>query len=118
MTRTKMTSLTMRWVTMTWVTMTSHTLATTRGDPIMSELNAPSTSMVRITSHGPGGHVAELALDRPEAMNAVSTQMALELGAACAQLSADRNVRAVLITSTSTRAFCVGADLKERGSFT
>jgi enoyl-CoA hydratase/carnithine racemase len=84
----------------------------------MTELTAPSTSMVTITSHGPGGHVAELVLDRPEAMNAVSTQMALELGAACAQLSADRNVRAVLITSTSARAFCVGADLKERGSFT
>jgi enoyl-CoA hydratase/carnithine racemase len=74
--------------------------------------------MVTITRHGPGAHIAELALDRPEAMNAVSTQMALDLGAACAELSADQGVRVVVITSTSPAAFCVGADLKERRSFT
>jgi len=74
--------------------------------------------MVRITRHGPGDHIAELALDRPEAMNAVSTQMARDLGAACAVLSADQGVRVVLVTSTSPKAFCVGADLKERSSFT
>jgi enoyl-CoA hydratase/carnithine racemase len=74
--------------------------------------------MVTITRHGPGGHVAELALNRPEAMNAVSTRMALDLGAACAELSADQDVRVVLVTSTSLKAFCVGADLVERRSFT
>ena len=83
-----------------------------------SEPNAPTPAMVTITRHGPGGHIAELALDRPEAMNAVSTQMALDLGAACAKISADQDVRVVLITSTNAKAFCVGADLKERGSFT
>jgi len=84
----------------------------------MSELDTPTRAMVTITRHGPGGHIAELALDRPEAMNAVSTQMARELGAACAELSADQGLRVVLVTSTSTKAFCVGADLKERNSFT
>jgi len=84
----------------------------------MSESNAPTPCMVRITRHGAGGHIAELALDRPEAMNAVSTQMALDLAAACAELGSDRDVRVVLVTSTSAKAFCVGADLKERGSFT
>jgi enoyl-CoA hydratase/carnithine racemase len=83
-----------------------------------SEPNAPTRPMVTITRHGPGGHIAELVLDRPEAMNAISTQMALDLGAACALISADLDVRVVLITSTSPKAFCVGADLKERGSFT
>jgi enoyl-CoA hydratase/carnithine racemase len=84
----------------------------------MIEPNAPVPSMVTITRHGPGGHIAELALDRPEAMNAVSTQMALDLGAACARLSDDSDVRVVLVTSTSAKAFCVGADLKERSTFT
>ena len=84
----------------------------------MNDLNGPTPSMVTITRHGPGGHIAELALDRPEAMNAVSTQMALDLGAACAQLGADQDVRVVMVTSTHARAFCVGADLKERASFT
>jgi enoyl-CoA hydratase/carnithine racemase len=82
------------------------------------EPNAAATPMVTITRHGPGGHIAELALDRPEAMNAVSTQMALDLAAACATLSRDLGVRVVLVTSTHARAFCVGADLKERASFT
>ena len=49
----------------------------------MSESSTPTRPMVMITRHGPGGHIAELSLDRPEAMNAVSTQMARELGAAC-----------------------------------
>jgi enoyl-CoA hydratase/carnithine racemase len=74
-------------------------------------------SLVTVTRHGDGGHVAELALDRPEAMNAVSTAMARDLGAACADLAADESVRCVIVTSTSPKAFCVGADLKERNSF-
>jgi enoyl-CoA hydratase/carnithine racemase len=64
------------------------------------------------------GHVAELALDRPKAMNAVSSEMARSLAGACAALGADRDVRVVVLTSTHERAFCVGADLKERNSFT
>ena len=74
--------------------------------------------LVTVTRHGDGGHVAELVLDRPEAMNAVSTAMARDLGAACAALAADESVRCVVVTSTSPKAFCVGADLKERNSFT
>jgi enoyl-CoA hydratase/carnithine racemase len=62
------------------------------------------------------GHVAELVLDRPKAMNAVSSAMARSIGGACAALVADRDVRAVVLTSTHERAFCVGADLKERNS--
>jgi adenylate cyclase len=89
-----------------------------RGVWPMSELSSPTRPLVRITRHGPGGHIAELALDRPEAMNAVSTQMARELGSACEELSADPGVSVVLVTSTSPKAFCVGADLKERHAFT
>ncbi|MFI6349476.1 enoyl-CoA hydratase/isomerase family protein [Streptomyces sp. NPDC050560] len=67
------------------------------------------------------GHVAELVLDRPAAMNAISTEVARSLTAACAALAgADggdgADVRATVLTSTHERAFCVGADLKERGS--
>ncbi|MFG3195204.1 enoyl-CoA hydratase/isomerase family protein [Streptomyces sp. NPDC048208] len=63
------------------------------------------------------GHVAELVLDRPKAMNAVSTEMARSLAAACTALAADRDARVVVLTSSGERAFCVGADLKERNSF-
>jgi enoyl-CoA hydratase/carnithine racemase len=64
------------------------------------------------------GHVAELVLDRPKAMNAVSTEMARSLAAACAALAADTSARTVVVTSTHDRAFCVGADLKERNTLT
>ena len=63
-------------------------------------------------------HVAEIVLDRPEAMNAVSTAMARAITAATAQVAADESVRCVVLTSSHERAFCVGADLKERNSFT
>ncbi|MGW6910479.1 enoyl-CoA hydratase/isomerase family protein [Streptomyces sp. NPDC054940] len=71
---------------------------------------------VLVRRHG-DGHVAELVLDRPKAMNAVSTEMARSIAGACAALGADSGVRAVVLTSTHERAFCVGADLKERNSF-
>ncbi|GGV02804.1 enoyl-CoA hydratase/isomerase family protein [Streptomyces spectabilis] len=64
------------------------------------------------------GHVAELALDRPKAMNAVSSAMARSISEACDALGADRDVHVVVLTSTHERAFCVGADLKERNSLT
>ena len=63
------------------------------------------------------GFVAELVLDRPKAMNAVSSEMARGIATACAALAEDHSVRAVVLTSTHERAFCVGADLKERNSF-
>ncbi|HEX2806115.1 MAG TPA: enoyl-CoA hydratase-related protein [Kineosporiaceae bacterium] len=73
---------------------------------------------VSIERHGEGGYVAELVLDRPEALNAVSSSMARDLAAATAALSADPNVRAVVVSSSQPKAFCVGADLKERNALT
>lgn len=62
-------------------------------------------------------YVAELVLDRPKAMNAVSSELAARLAEACTALAADRDVRVTVLTSSNERAFCVGADLKERNSF-
>ncbi|MGW1956702.1 enoyl-CoA hydratase/isomerase family protein [Streptomyces sp. NPDC001920] len=83
----------------------------------MAEAEERYGDFVSVRRHGDGGHVAELALDRPKAMNAVSTEMARSIAGACAALGADRGVRVVVLTSTHDRAFCVGADLKERNSF-
>jgi enoyl-CoA hydratase/carnithine racemase len=74
--------------------------------------------LVRVERHGEGGHVAELVLDRPEATNAVSTAMATAISEATSRLGADATVRAVVVSSTHERAFCVGADLKERNTLT
>jgi enoyl-CoA hydratase/carnithine racemase len=66
----------------------------------------------------PDGWITELVLDRPEAHNALSTAMAQEIADATAELAQDHSVRVVVLTSSSEKAFCVGADLKERSSFT
>jgi enoyl-CoA hydratase/carnithine racemase len=69
---------------------------------------------VRLRRHG--AHVVELVLDRPRALNAVSTAMARDLAAATALLATAPGVRAVVVSSSAERAFCVGADLKERNA--
>jgi enoyl-CoA hydratase/carnithine racemase len=65
----------------------------------------------------PAGTVAHVVLDRPDALNAISTELARQLGAAFAALAADDDLRAVVLSSSSPRAFCVGADLKERNGY-
>jgi enoyl-CoA hydratase/carnithine racemase len=72
---------------------------------------------VTVRRHGERGHVAELVLDRAQAHNALSTAMARDIAAATRALADDRGVRAVVLSSASEKAFCVGADLKERNAF-
>lgn len=66
----------------------------------------------------PADHVAELVMDRPEALNAVSTDQAQAIADACARLIDDSQLRVVVVSSAIDKAFCVGADLKERNAFT
>jgi enoyl-CoA hydratase/carnithine racemase len=74
----------------------------------------PPTGPVRVDcSDG----IATVTLDRPEALNAISTALAGALAAAFEPLATDPKVRAVMLTGAGERAFCVGADLKERGGF-
>ncbi|RFU64559.1 enoyl-CoA hydratase [Peribacillus saganii] len=63
-------------------------------------------------SHNEG--IVIITLDRPEAMNAMNTKMAIELIEAFQELKYDDKVRVVVLTSSGTKSFCVGADLKER----
>jgi enoyl-CoA hydratase/carnithine racemase len=62
----------------------------------------------------PSAHVAEVIMNRPEALNALSTDHVQRLGSAASELAADDQVSVVIISSALERAFCVGADLKER----
>src|SRR5690348_13495232 len=71
---------------------------------------------IRVTRH-PGG-VAEITLNRPAAMNALSTAMAGELTRACAEIAATAEVRVAVLSAAGERAFCAGADLKERSGMT
>jgi enoyl-CoA hydratase/carnithine racemase len=63
-----------------------------------------------------GQAVAEIMLDRPSVLNAISTAMALRLTQVCAELASDTKTHAVVLSAAGERAFCVGADLKERNA--
>ena len=56
--------------------------------------------------------IAEIRLNRPQRLNAVTQQLYDDLNAALGRAEADGEVRVVLLTGEG-RAFCVGADLKE-----
>ena len=55
-------------------------------------------------------HVADVRLNRPEKMNALSTAMFEAIHNAAERVTADRNVRAVVLSGEG-RAFCAGLDL-------
>jgi enoyl-CoA hydratase/carnithine racemase len=80
-----------------------------------------ASDMVTVRRHtvqarGGPAVVTEIVLDRPAAMNALSTAMATALASACAGAAADPATRAVVLSAAGDRAFCVGADLKERAA--
>ena len=58
--------------------------------------------------------VAVLTMNRPEAMNSLSSELSLALQKAVKEIGGRRDIRAVIITGAGDRAFCAGADLKER----
>ncbi len=61
------------------------------------------------------GNVAVVTLNRPERMNTLGGSMKPDLGRAFLDYArADGRVRAVLVTGSGERAFCAGADIKER----
>lgn len=62
--------------------------------------------------------VGTVTLNRPAAANALSMELVGALGHAFAQLRGDESVRAVIVTGAGAKAFCAGADLKERRAMT
>lgn len=60
------------------------------------------------------GLVAVLTLNRPERRNALDTATVRALDELLAGLPERRDIRALVITGAGDKAFCAGADLKER----
>jgi len=60
------------------------------------------------------GNVARLTLNRPDSLNALNRDLIRDLTVTCRELDAADDVRVVLVRGAGERAFCVGADLKER----
>jgi len=58
-------------------------------------------------------HVGWITLNRPEAGNAISIQMAREIEQVSHRINQDQDIRAVVITGSGVRAFCLGEDLDQ-----
>ena len=57
-------------------------------------------------------HIAELVLNRPAKLNAMTPEMASRLEELCRALDRDPSVRVVLLRGAGDRAFCAGSDIK------
>ncbi|MHC4262584.1 MAG: enoyl-CoA hydratase-related protein, partial [Planctomycetota bacterium] len=60
------------------------------------------------------GDLVWLTIERPEVMNCLSFPTLKRIRTLCEELREDLSVRCVLITGSGEKAFCAGADLKER----
>lgn len=58
--------------------------------------------------------IAVITLNRPEAANSLSKQMLQDLREVLQELKAERAIRVIVLTGAGDKAFCAGADLKER----
>ncbi|MBI4300732.1 MAG: enoyl-CoA hydratase/isomerase family protein [Chloroflexi bacterium] len=59
------------------------------------------------------GNVAVVTLNRPAALNALNSQMCIDLADLFCELEGDQEVNAVVITGSGQRAFMAGADIRE-----
>lgn len=62
--------------------------------------------------------VAILTLDRPEVFNCLNVETLEQLREHVARIAHDREIRVVIVTGAGEKAFCAGADLKERRTMT
>jgi enoyl-CoA hydratase/carnithine racemase len=63
------------------------------------------------------GVVARVTFDRPAARNAMTWRMYEQLGAICAELKADRNIRVVVFRGAGGQAFVAGTDIAQFQAF-
>jgi enoyl-CoA hydratase/carnithine racemase len=58
-------------------------------------------------------HIAAITLNRPQKLNAVTSEMAKQVTAYVLACNDDANVRVVILTGSGEKAFCAGSDIKE-----
>jgi 3-hydroxypropionyl-coenzyme A dehydratase len=59
----------------------------------------------------PQGDIAIVRINRPEALNAMNTDVISELSRAIDIIASDENIKVVIITGAGERSFCAGADI-------
>lgn len=77
------------------------------------------TSYETLSLEHQGNHILVVTMNRPEAANALNTQMGRDLRALWTVLyEQPGDLRCVVLTGAGERAFCAGGDLKERNGMT
>lgn len=68
-------------------------------------------SPIRVTQRG---SVSVWTLDRPDRMNAISLPLLFSLGRLAREAQDNDSISAIVITGAGEKAFCAGADMKDR----
>ena len=61
--------------------------------------------------------IARVTFNRPQARNALTFAMYERLAAVCAEVDADRSIKAMLLTGSGDRAFAAGTDISQFRAF-
>jgi enoyl-CoA hydratase len=64
------------------------------------------------------GPVATITINRPQALNALSTQVFTEMGALLEQIAQDTAIRVVVLKGAGEKSFVAGADISEMAGMT
>ena len=73
-----------------------------------------SDSLVSVRQEG---HIGIVTLERPDSLNAISGALADDLTVCLRKIAVNDDVWVVILAAAGEKAFCVGADLKERANF-
>ncbi len=71
--------------------------------------------MAQLTTEERDG-ILLLTVNRPEAHNAISNALAADMAGLLEQAGERKDLRSIILTGAGERAFCAGADLKERAA--
>src|SRR3954471_22631420 len=86
------------------------------GPPAPDDDADPAESvLLDVTS---GGAVAVITLNRPQADNAITTEMGARLTEIVETIAVRPAVRVAILTGAGTKAFSVGSDLRQRKNMT
>lgn len=69
---------------------------------------------IQLTQEGP---VTVLTINRPQALNALTTDTLLEMERALSGIASDHGIAVLVITGKGTKAFVAGADIEEMAGF-
>lgn len=85
-------------------------------DSVISDFPSSVPDQPELVTTRREGDLMWLTISRPEVMNCLSFPTLRRFRTLLAELAGDLSIRCILITGTGEKAFCAGADLKERKS--